>query len=270
MTEEEKKSFAELKMRIRVCNRAVPALRLQIPESNIPFNPEICADYYFECQHAALDMDGANKVAEVLTSFLERHPLEWSFSDWKNDLIAKLVLGELNTTSSAAKEPGQRWLATYWRRERRRQRETDTFLSQKRMAASSAVLELELLEYIDENPEFWIVPGFRVYAAFVNWLNRNWNRAADRKRGAVLFTSLVSEFRKKRQDLAFTDSDLSEICGVYQIIESSHPPGKVPTSQVVLTLVARKHGVSPRLVTKVRAELNKRRLAHEAIKKARS
>jgi hypothetical protein len=270
LTEEERTSLAKLQARIRMYNRTVPKLRIQIPNHNISLNLAICADYYFKCQHASFEKDGASKVAELLTSFSEQHPLEWSFSDWKNDEIAKLVLGELNTTSSARKEPGERWLKTYWKLEHKRQRETDIYLSPKRMAASSAVFELELLELGDENPEFWILPRFRAYAAFVNWLNRNWNRVADRKRGAALLNWLVSEFSGKRRDLAFSDSDLSAICGVYQSIESSHPPGKVPTSQVVLTLVARKHGVSPRLVTKVRAEINKQRLADQANEKARS
>src|SRR5450755_2244268 len=270
LTAEERTSLAKLQARIRMYNRTVPQLRIQIPDSDIPLNLEICADYYFKCKRASFEKDGASKVAELLISFSEHHPLEWHFSDWKNDFIAKLVIGQLSTTSSAEKEPGERWLKMHWKREHRKQRETDIDLSPKRMSASSAVSDLELLELIDENPEFWIVPGFRVYAKFVNWLNRNWNRVAATKKGPALLNCLVSEFRKKRQDLAFSDSDLSDICGVYQSIEPSHPPGKVPTSQVVLTLVARKHGVSPRLVTKVRAEMNKQRLASEANEKARS
>ena len=272
LTEEERTSLAKLQAQIRMYNRSVPQLRIQIPDFDIPLKPEICADYYFKCQHASFEKDAAGKVAELLTSFLEQHPLEWSYSDWKSDEITKLVLGELSTTSRAQKEPGERWLKMFWKHEHRRQRETDIYLSPKRMAASSAAFELEMLELIDENPELWIVPvpGFRAYAAFVNWLNKNWNRVAARKSESALLKWIVSEFGKKRRDFAFSDSDLSEICGAYQSIESSHPPGKVPTSQVVLTLVARKHGVSPRLVTKVRAERNKRRLAHEANEKARS
>jgi len=145
LTEEERTSLAKLQARIRMYNRTLPKLRIQIPDDNISLNLEICVDYYFKCQQARFEKDGASKVAELLTSFLEQHPLEWSFSDWKNDQIAKLVLGEINTTSIARKEPGERWLKTYWKREHRRQRESDTYLSPKREAASSAVFELALL-----------------------------------------------------------------------------------------------------------------------------
>jgi hypothetical protein len=269
LTEEERRFLSELQTSIRICNRFVPELRIQMPDRNIPLNPKICADYYFKCQHAAFEKDGANKVAELLTSFLEQYPLEWRFSGWKNDLIAKLVLGELNTTSSAREEPGERWLKAHWKRERRMQRETATYLSPKRMAASSAVFELELLAIQDKN-SFWIYPGFRGYATFVTWLNANWAQLASKKKGAALFSMIAREFRNKWPDLAFSDSDFEEICFAYHSIESSHPSGKVPPYQVVLTLVARKNGVSPRLVTKVRAESNKQRLARETNEKAPS
>jgi len=138
------------------------------------------------------------------------------------------------------------------------------------MAASSAVFELNHLMSMDENPELWIGPGFRMYATFVNWLNKNWAALAGKKSGPALLKDVVSKFRHKRQDVAFSDSDLAEICDVYGSIESSHPAGAVPPYQVVLTLVARKHKVSPRLVSKVRAEQNKRRSSHVTPKKARS
>jgi hypothetical protein len=92
LTEEERTSKGKLDTQIRMYNRAVPGLRLQIPDYDVSLNLEVCADYYFRCQHACLEEDAASKVAELLTSFLEQHQLEWHLSYWKNDLIAKLVL----------------------------------------------------------------------------------------------------------------------------------------------------------------------------------
>jgi hypothetical protein len=267
LTEEERISKGKLDARIKMDNRDVPELRLQIPDLHISLylslNLQVCADYYFKCQLARLEDDAGNKLAELLTSFLEQHPLEWRICCWKNDLIAELVLGELNPALGVTKEAGGRWLKGYWKREQRMQREIDTDISPKRMAASSAVLELEMLQVIDKNPLLWIRPGFRVYAAFVKWLNRNWTRMAAKKKGSALLNRVVSEyhngeFRNKEQDVALSDSELYDICDIYRSIESSHDPGKVPAYQVVLKLVARKHRVSPRLMTEVRAKNHKR------------
>jgi hypothetical protein len=278
LTEEERISKGKLDARIKMYNRDVPELRLRIPDLHITLylslDLQVCADYYFKCQLARLEQDASNKVAELLTSFLEPHPLEWRICCWKNDLIAELVLGELNPSLGVTKEAGERWLKGYWKREQRMQRGLDTYVSPKRMAASSAVLELEMLQLIDKNPLLWIRPGFRVYAAFVKWLNRNWTRIAAKEKGAALLKRVVSQYhnvelRDEGQDVALTDSELCEICNVYRNIESLHDPGNVPPYQVVLNLVARKHWVSPRLMTQVRAENHKRQSVFRAHRKAR-
>jgi hypothetical protein len=275
LTEEERTSKGKLDALIKGYNRAVPELRLQISDEQIPLNLRICADYYFKCEQARLEEDAASKVAELLNSFLENHPLEWSISYWKNDFIAELVLGKLNTFPGARKEDGQRWLKGYWRRQQRMQREINTHVSPKRVAASSAVFDLELLELIDKHPQLFIRPGFRLHAAFVNWLNRNWKRLSAKKSGVALLNCVVSEYRSgkihnKGQELAFSDSELVEICDAYGRIEFLYDPGKVPPYQVILTSLARKHKVSARLVTKVRAEINKERRKLEEHPKARS
>jgi len=278
LTEAERISKGKRDALIKEYNRAVPELRLQIPDFPIsPYlslNLQVCADYYFKCQRARLEEDAGNKVAALLTSFLEQHPLEWSISYWKNDFIAELVLGKLNT-SGATKEAGQRWLKRYWRREQRMQREIATYVSPKRVAASEAVWDLELLELIDNDPQFYIRPGFRVFAEFVNWLNTNWTRFAAEKKRSALFNCLVKEyrnrkFRKQRQGAELSDSELIDICKVYESIESQHDPGNVTPYQVVLNLIAGKHGVSPRLMTDVRAENHKRWPAIRVHQKARS
>jgi hypothetical protein len=259
LTEEQRTSMSKLHMEIRMCNRTVPELRLQIPDGYVSLNLEVCVDYYFKCRRACLEEDAASKVAELLTSFLEQHPFEWYFSYWRNDLVAKLVLGELSTSLSAKKEAGERWLKWYWKYESKMYGETATYLSSKRRAAERAVNELEFMRFMDNDPQCWIRPGFRGYSIFVAWLNKNWTQLAAKKKGSALFNIIARKFRNKWPDLAFRDSDLEELCRAYQSVESSYDPGKVPPYQVVLTLVARKHGVSARFVTGVRAELNKQR-----------
>jgi hypothetical protein len=214
--------------------------------------------------------DAGSKIANLLTSFLKQYPLEWKVCSWKNDFIAELMLGEFDGTLNEQSEIAERWLKWYWKREQQKNRETDIYLSPKRMAASSAVLELEMLGIIDHSPQLWIVPGFAGYATFVNWLNRHWAGLAYKKRGLALVKDAVSKFRHRRPAVAFSDSALAEICDAYESIESSHPAGAVPPYQVVLTLVAKRHNVSPRLVSEMRAEQNKRRRSHITSKKARS
>jgi hypothetical protein len=276
LTEPEQASLVELRAKINMYNKAVPRLRLQLPSYSFSYRPylslnlEICADYYFKCAHLRFHDDAANKIVNFLTSFLEQYPLEWKVCSWKNDFIAELMLGEFNGSLNEQRENAERWLKWYWKRDQQKNRETDIYLSPKRMAASSAVLELEMLGIMDHHPQLWIVPGFAGYATFVNWLNRHWAALAYNKSGPALLKEVVSKFRPRRQAVAFSDSDLAEICDAYESIESSHPAGAVPPYQVVLTLVAKRHKVSPRLVSEMRAEQNKRRRSHITSKKARS
>jgi hypothetical protein len=275
LTDQEQKSFTELQAGIKMRNRTVPELRIQLPDyriSVVPYlslNLRICTDYYFECANLRFDMDAANRITACLTSFLEQHPLEWLVSTWKNDFIAEIVLGELQCAGDR-KKAAEYWLRRYWEREKKQARETDLYLSPKRMAASSAVCELEFLVLIDEHPEFFIRPGFRGHATFVRWLNKHWPILAAKKKGPALFKEAVEKFRDKHRDLSFTDSDLGDICKAYTSIEHLYDPGAVPASQAVLALVSRKHGVSPRLVTKMRAEQNKLRKSINVEEKARS
>jgi hypothetical protein len=181
---------------------------------------------------------------------------------------AGLMLGEFNGSLDEQREAAQRWWKWYLQRERRINRNIDIDLSDKRMAASSAVHELDLMDLIDRHPQLFVRPGFSSHVRFVNFLNRNWAVLAGKKSGPALMKDVASKFRK-HPAVAFSDSDLAEICDVYGSIESSHPAGAVPPYQVVLTLVARKYKVSPRLVGKVRAETNKRRNSPKKAKKAR-
>jgi hypothetical protein len=130
-------------------------------------------EYYRKYQRIRFQKDAANNIAALLTSLQQEHPLEWGYCGWKTFAIAELMLGKLASSPDSVKSrraAAERWWKGYWKREQKIARETDTYLSPKRMAASAAVFELEMLE-LAEDPQPWMHPGFSDYAAFVRWLN---------------------------------------------------------------------------------------------------
>lgn len=137
------------------------------------------------------------------------------------------------------------------------------------MAAHAAAFELEMLQRSDD-PRPWLRPGFGDYAAFVRWLNKNWAKLAAKKQGEALLKAVAGKFHHERPRTPLGDSDLAEVQHAYSRIASSYSEGALPASAVVLTMVARRHHVSPRLVTKVRAEANKHRRSGRLPQKARS
>src|SRR5260370_18017213 len=162
--------------------------------------------------------------------------------------------GGLPQPGENRKKAAEDWLKWFWKREQKLSRQTDLEVSPKRIAASSAVFELELLRTIDRNPDLFISPGFRAHATFVRWLNKHWPVLAAKRKGPALVQETVKKFREKHRDLSFTDSVLENICEAYKTIKHLYTHATAPPYQVVLALVARKHRVSPRLVTRVRAE----------------
>ena len=98
LTEKQQASLVELHAKIKMYNKAVPGLRLQLPSYCLSYSPylslnlEICADYYFKCEHMRFDEDAGSKIAECLSFFLEENPFEWNVCTWKNDFIAGLML----------------------------------------------------------------------------------------------------------------------------------------------------------------------------------
>jgi hypothetical protein len=268
LTQEQQKSLTQLRLRIEVFNRTVPELRISLPShcwsyaAYLPLELNICAEYFFQAERIRFDEDAGSRVAELLTSFSDKHPLEWRVCGWKNDFIAQLMLGELGgSVPEQNKEIAECWLKAYWTRDEQKRRELEVYLSPSRMAASAAVLELEMLELKDDLPHLSYSAGYKAHALFVDWLNTIWLDSAQRKKGKALVDHLVQQFRKKRQHLRLTDDDLAEMCDAYRTIESRYSPREVPPSQVVLTVVAKRHKVSARLVSKVRAEQNARRKA---------
>ena len=228
-------------------------------------------EYYLKYQRMRFQKDAANKVADLLTSLHQKYPLEWAYCGWKNVAIAELMLGRFSTfagTPKSRQAVAGRWLKEYWKREEEIARETDTYLSPKRMAARAAAFELEMLQLAND-PEPWIRPGLGDYAAFVRWLNKNWGKFAAKKKGAALLKALAGKFHRERPRTPLGDGDLVEVLHVYGRIASSYSEDAVPPSAVVLTMLARRHNVSPRLVTKVRAEASRHLLSQSAPPKAR-
>lgn len=272
LTGEEQRSLNELRTRVQMYNKTVPNLRLRLPELGESPDLEVCADYYFRVRHAGVEENAPEKVAALLTSFLEEHEEEWNFCGWKNDAIADLILEKLGfgSTRTARREAADVWLKQYRKRAQKLEREADLRTSPLRMAASAAVFDLEMLVCMDETPGLWIRPAYKRYVSLVQWLNRNWPALASRKRGQTLQQEVLTRFRRKLAPNELSDSDLLEVCDIYRSLESSYPLGLVPPSQVVLVLVARNRKVSPRLVSSVRAEQRKLRISRNASGKARS
>jgi hypothetical protein len=266
-SEEDQPRWAEIQLEVKMYNRTIPGLRLELPEHYVPLEVKTCFEHYYQFRSLRCEKDAAHKIAGLLSSFQQRHPLEWRCSGWKNDAIAGLLLGEFDVPPESVesrRQAGERWLRDYWQREEKRARETAIALRPKRIDASAAVLDLEMLLLMVDNPQLWICPGPREYDIFVKWLNRNWAAIATKKKGEALLNDVIRKFHPNQKGPAFRECDLREMCDVYREIESWYPPAAVPTYQLVLTLVARKHNVSPRLVTKIRAEMNKHRHSQPA------
>jgi len=276
LTPEERTRFAELKARVEMFNRAIPELRIKLPEGSMSIEPllsvdlKICIDYYGKCAGLRFEKDSGNKIAKLLISFMEQHPVEWKVCLWKNDVIAEIVLGQLECFNEKPDQLASNWLKSYWRREKKLKKRIELDVSPKRTAASSAVHEVDFLMLIDQLPGMFDRPGFRNYADFVHWLNRNWYQSAKKKEGQALLEELFKRFRKQRPKWSLPVEDLADICTTYKRLVRSYYPDAVPPSAAVLAWVARKHGVSPRLVTKIRAEMNREQQSFDTPKKARS
>jgi hypothetical protein len=261
--------LAELQSKIKIANEICPELRLQMLPAYIPLDIETCHKHYGKYQLMRFDKDAANKIAGLLTSFQREHPWEWEYSGWKNDAMAELMLGRLNSSLRTVKyrgEVGQRWLKEYWQREGKRERETETYLGAKRMAASAAVFEVEMLKGQDK-PRPWMRPGYGDYARFVRWLNKNLAKLASKKKGAALLEAVVDGFRCAKPKTELSESIVVEIWEAYNKVELRYAQGSVSPYNVILNVVARRHNVSERLVTTVRAENNQ--LHSQTSKKAR-
>src|SRR5271157_5262552 len=81
---------------LHAANEGNPELRLRFPgpqmfrTSTEPI-PNIwkCGDFFRKCSSAT----SGSQMADLLLEFEDRYPVEWSYSGWKNDFIADLVLG---------------------------------------------------------------------------------------------------------------------------------------------------------------------------------
>jgi hypothetical protein len=145
------------------------------------------------------------------------------------------------------------------------------------MDAGAAVFELSVLKLKDQlSYLFKAGQSFSTYTKAVNWLNRNRDRIAANSPTDSVRDIIVSA-RSQMRNLALTDVELGELCAAYDKIAQYSSPGRVPPSQVVLELVSRRHAVSARLVTDLRAtataepgERKRHKKARKSSKKARS
>ncbi len=270
LSKEARDRLTTLQSVINSITRINPELRPLLPQPNPHFalRPEhywksfrICSEYYWKYQDVLFSKDAANQLAALLTSFLQKHPVEWAFCVWKDNAIAELMLNH--------REAAKRWLNWYWKRKQKIARETATYLSPTRTAASAAAFELEMLQLADDpQNQPWMRPGYGDYAAFVRWLNRNWDNLAKKKQGAPLVAAAADGFRRGQPKTPLSSRDLVEICSAYKKIEPLCRD-RVDPYRVVLTVVAKRHQVSARVVTTVLAEMNRHRRSQKAPKKAR-
>jgi hypothetical protein len=117
----------------------------------------MCCDFFYKCKSAT----SGSQLADLLLEFEGGYPVEWSFSGWKNDFIADLVLGRYG--EDRAEELGERsfretrktaehWFKEHWKLTKNSP-ETD---SKKR--AFWAAIELDSLKTIRGTPKPTSVP----------------------------------------------------------------------------------------------------------------
>jgi hypothetical protein len=109
-------------------------------------------------------------------------------------------------------------------------------------------------------------PGYGDYARFVRWLNKNLAKLASKKKGAALLEAVVDGFRCTKPKTELSEGIVVEIWEAYNKVELRYAQGSVSPYNVILNVVARRHNVSERLVTTVRAENNQ--LLSQTSKKA--
>ncbi len=252
--------WAKLQLEIKTYNRVNPELRLQLPRTNHTPPPdfELCRELYWKYQHLRFDEDAANKVATLLTSFLKEHPREWEYSGWKNDAIAELVMGRLPCSAWKVKDRrnvAEIWLKQYWDLEQESERQVETSTSDTRLAASAALLELDMLEFSDE----FGGPGAAEWKGVIEWLNSRWSRLPNgAKTSSTLFPTIHDVPREQITGLRLSDDDLSDICSAYIRIRSQNRKQRdaAPPSAVIQEVIARRHAVCSRVLGKLRASRN--------------
>jgi hypothetical protein len=248
-------------------NRFRPELRLQVPYHPVnPFmfepadepipNLKICVDFFFDCKLARCNENAGQHIADLLLQFERDYPVEWTCSGWKNDFIAELVLGYTDSgTARQCKPSADYWFSQHWKRKLKFDRETAFAASDKRARAKWAAIELEYLksnsksDQIDDHGE-----SYNAYAHFIRWRNKNWE---------LRTAAAVIKFRREWPKSRLSDDALIDLLAAHKrCLEQARNSGKVAyaldPSKVIQEVVARRRGVSSRLMAEVRSQMKKR------------
>ena len=217
-----------------------------------------------------------------------------SYSGWKNDFIANLVLGHCGGDSvRETKKSAEYWFKEHWKLTRDSE-ETD---SKKR--AFWAAVELNALKATGETPKPTLAPRqgisrsvgdyfleawanrwphtlsegsadpppsnsydkYRKYALFIQWLGKHWHKLCIKKHGPPLHENAADNFLSARSS-PVERGVLVELAEAYDKCykppmgdKNEHLPS---VYEVLLKFVAERHGVSTTPVAQARAGLNKK------------
>ena len=273
-----------------------PPLRRQLPpifvrvmvsvtgtrEEPIP-NLRVCLAFFSECERACRT-GSPRDLANLLLEFCAEHPTEWWYSGWKDDYVAWLVMGQAGGTFREKKENARYWFDEYWKGVR------DHEESDKQGRARWAAVELNTLRprpsqapkstpssslggeqflksFSDaflsglhrlKPPECSPPAMYDAYAQFILWLGKNWYSLSGKKHSRPLYELAAETFLKERPASKVECHELLELARAYDECDGVQSGDDLPRiSQVLLRLVANRHGISSSQVAHVRAELNK-------------
>ena len=241
-------------------NRRQPKLRLRMwpwskgwaPQREPLPNLKVCREYFDRYKSAQISVDALQLISDLLLELRREHPVEWECCGWKNDAIADVALGcTLGGYVKNGSIAAFCWIEKHWAHEKSVDRQLAIDSSESRERALDAVLELQLLKMNNELPVLQSQERYGVFARFVIWLNKNqWSSPEN----------AVSKFLLKVPTLKTYKDALIELASVYNTCCNRQSEEFVPSapSAVIDKLVARRHKVSPRLVARVRAEINAR------------
>ncbi len=249
------------------------------PIPNLP----VCLDFFSRCEGAC--WTGSPKdLANLLLEFCAEHPTEWWYSGWKDDYVAWLVMGQAGGTFREKRESARYWFEQYWKRIR------DHDESDKQGRARWAAVELNTLRprpsqapkstsesslggeqflksFSDaflsglhrvKPPECSPPAKYDAYAQFILWLRKNWYRLSNKKHSQPLYELAAETFLKERPASKVEWHELIELARAYDECDGVQSDDDLPRiSQVLMRLVANRHGISSSQVAHVRAQLNK-------------
>jgi len=88
-------------------------------------NPDamVCLWYFERCREARSRENTAQLISDLLLEFEDKYPIEWKCSGWKNELVAELVLGEVQLGDfRERKRYAEYWFSRRWKQEEKIER----------------------------------------------------------------------------------------------------------------------------------------------------